>query len=676
MNINVHHGDSREVLKSLPDNSVDSCVTDPPYALTSIVKRFGKANSAPAKGSDAYMRASSGFMGQAWDTGETAFDPEFWREVYRVLKPGAHVVAFSGTRTVHRLASAIEDAGFEIRDQLQWLYGSGFPKSHDVSKGIDKAAGAEREVVGSKLDRPGYHLHGHEGGEAFGHGLSSSSYETRLKSSQITAPTTDAAREWEGWGTALKPACEPIVMARKVLDGTVAANVLEHGTGALNIDGCRIQGGGKSSPRGSSKLDTEINPGWARPWMEDRDEVARREAAAMDRLEKLGRWPANVIHDGSDEVVALFPNSDGQQGDVRGSEPSSVTDQIYGKFAGRVPAAARNDSGSAARFFYTAKADSGDRLGSSHPTVKPVDLMQWLVRLVTPKRVMAFVCESCDNPPYDCKTQTDSRARLPDVQQDLQTEGQQSHGEVLRPGLRGDGPASAGESSVRELRGKLQAAQGRAASVLLADVCGEAHGAGAAEAQTKDGARILDAVPARPSDGDEAGLHHGTQAFDGGSFGPQPENDGSRASRKRKEGRQPDQKLGLNDQAGARPASEKAQEPGSQVPPLQGPHPSQQLCEKCGSRLSRVERPGLVLDPFAGSGTTGEAAYREGMRCTLIEREEKFVRDIERRITLLAAGPDERARSSIKAKIDDGRLKVDAGPLFGGEQETVRGVRV
>jgi DNA modification methylase len=149
--ITVTQGDSREVLKGFPDNHFDSVVTDPPYALVSIVKRFGKAGgSAPAKGNDAYTRASAGFMGQQWDTGETAFDPAFWAEVLRVLKPGGHIAAFSGTRTYHRMAVAIEDAGFEIRDQLAWTYGSGFPKSHDVSKGIDKRNGDARPVVGSK----------------------------------------------------------------------------------------------------------------------------------------------------------------------------------------------------------------------------------------------------------------------------------------------------------------------------------------------------------------------------------------------------------------------------------------------------------------------------------------------------------------------------------------------
>lgn len=142
--VTILQGDSRELLKALEPCSIDSCVTDPPYALVSITKRFGKDGSAPAKGDGAtgvYKRASSGFMGQKWDTGETAFDPEFWREVYRVMKPGAHLVAFSGTRTYHRIACAIEDAGFEVRDMLAWLYGSGFPKSHDIAKQIDKQGG-------------------------------------------------------------------------------------------------------------------------------------------------------------------------------------------------------------------------------------------------------------------------------------------------------------------------------------------------------------------------------------------------------------------------------------------------------------------------------------------------------------------------------------------------------
>src|SRR6185312_6899295 len=233
----LFHEDCRDAIKSIANNSLDSCVTDPPYALVSIVKRFGSPDAAPAKGNDAYMRASAGFMGKTWDTGETAMDPEFWSEVLRVLKPGAHLAAFGATRGYHRMACAIEDAGFEIRDTLMWVYGTGFPKSHDVSKGIDKAAGVEREVVGvnpnavGRLDNRGKAA-GFEG--SYGE-------QAVPRVSIITAPATDAARQWEGWGTALKPAWEPICLARKPLsEKTVAANVLRWGTGAINVDGCRV----------------------------------------------------------------------------------------------------------------------------------------------------------------------------------------------------------------------------------------------------------------------------------------------------------------------------------------------------------------------------------------------------------------------------------------------------
>lgn len=306
-------GDCLEMLLKLPDNSIDSVVTDPPYHLTSIVKRFGGSNATPAKGNDAYMRASRGFMNQQWDGGDIAFRQELWEHVLRVLKPGGHLVAFSGTRTYHRMTCAIEDAGFEIRDQIGWCFGSGFPKSHNAGN---------------------------------------------------------------GWGTALKPAWEPICLARKSLIGTVAENVEKHGTGAVNIDGCRIVGGPSSGgTKSSTYLGLMNDDGW-----QPKDRV-------IDRSMKAGRWPANLIHDGSEEVLAAFPQSDGQQGDVRGTEPSRTGGDgtnCYGEY-GRIASAARNDSGSAARFFYSAKADAEDRLGSKHPTVKPLDLMQWLVRLVTPK---------------------------------------------------------------------------------------------------------------------------------------------------------------------------------------------------------------------------------------------------------------------------------------------------
>lgn len=372
MSVTVIHADSREALRLMAEASVDSVVCDPPYALVSIVKRYGSATSAPVRVDDesasnnlkaAYARQARGFMGKTWDTGETAFDPAFWVEVLRVLKPGGHLIAFGGTRTYHRLVCAIEDAGFEIRDQLAWLFGSGFPKSHDVSKGIDKAAGAEREVIRerytAKRIKPGATVV-REG--AYGK-------QDVTFTATDTAPATEEAAQWQGWGTALKPAHEPICLARKPLSGTVAANVLKHGTGALNIDASRIEGAKPDTTRGAGGQNGRYGPIGAQGRIDD---------------DGKGRWPANVIHDGSEEVLRHFPESDGQQGDVKGTEPSSLTNNCYGQFNGRPATQARGDAGSAARFFYTAKADADDRLGSKHPTVKPVDLMAYLVRLVTP----------------------------------------------------------------------------------------------------------------------------------------------------------------------------------------------------------------------------------------------------------------------------------------------------
>lgn len=369
--VTVHHGDSRDVLKTLADASVDSVVCDPPYALVSIGKRFGAENAAPAKSgkSGAYARASAGFMGQKWDTGETAFDPAFWVEVLRVLKPGGHLIAFSGTRTYHRLACAIEDAGFEMRDMIAWLYGSGFPKSHDVSKGIDRAAGAVREVLsqGKVVKRMIPGADQNQGGWEKNDG--------REFVPTVTAAATPEAATWEGWGTALKPALEPIVLARKPLAGTVAANVLAHGTGALNIDASRVgtgEGGQREGEASAARRYTDEGVTNFAPTPGPRGGDAK------------GRWPANVVHDGSAEVVDTFPESAGQQGVVTGKEPSSPFANVYGDMPNRGGAAIpRGDSGSAARFFYSAKADAADRCGSKHPTVKPTDLMAYLCRLVT-----------------------------------------------------------------------------------------------------------------------------------------------------------------------------------------------------------------------------------------------------------------------------------------------------
>lgn len=351
MNFTLHHGDSRDVIKTIADCSIDSVVTDPPYALVSIVKRLGKDGAAPVVvpegGSGAYARASRGFMGKQWDTGETAFAVEFWAEVLRVLKPGGHVVSFSGTRTYHRMTCAIEDAGFEIRDQIGWLYGSGFPKSHDVSKGIDRIMGveAEREITHYKKQGPKSMF---DGGKL--------------------RPASLPASLWQGWGTALKPAWEPICLARKPLTGTVAANVLEHGTGAINVDECRVgdDGGTAGAGAGAVVFGNRLNGKFGKP------------------VPGLGRWPANIVHDGSEEVLAGFPQTESGSIAPHHKRTTSKTKNTFGEREAP-PETTNGDSGSAARFFYTAKADAEDRFGSKHPTVKPVDLIQWLVRLVTPK---------------------------------------------------------------------------------------------------------------------------------------------------------------------------------------------------------------------------------------------------------------------------------------------------
>jgi DNA modification methylase len=350
--VTLLRGDCLELLPTLEANSIDSCVTDPPYHLTSIVKRFGSPKAAECQyGTDgAYARASKGFMGKQWDGGDIAFNPLVWRNVFRVLKPGAHLVAFSGTRTYHRMAMAIDAAGFEVRDQLAWVYGSGFPKSHNVGLAIDKLNGAGDR--GKAFNMKG---RGHRAEELDANG-------------REFLPPYEANNEWGGWGTALKPAWEPIVLARKPLsESSIAANVLKHGTGGININDCRIGTlGGTAKGRSDDKCETSSVGGY----------LNSKAGTPID----AGRWPANLIHDGSEEVVRGFPESKaGTDNGERG------TGGIWSASSGVPCGPQHGDSGSAARFFYTAKADSDDRLGSKHPTVKPIDLIQYLVRLITPR---------------------------------------------------------------------------------------------------------------------------------------------------------------------------------------------------------------------------------------------------------------------------------------------------
>jgi site-specific DNA-methyltransferase (adenine-specific) len=346
----LYAGDCVEVMKRLPGSSVDAIVTDPPYGIE--------------------------FMGKGWDGFGTPLGFQTWTEAwaveaFRILKPGGHLLAFAGTRTYHRMASGVEDAGFEIRDCIAWMYGSGFPKSLDVSKAIDKAAGAEREVLETIPDRWA------------GKGtVSYRSDQSPRETADITAPATPEAEAWNGWGTALKPAFEPVVVARRPLIGTVAANVLEHGTGALNIDGCRIGrdpddvSGWASSGSGSSENRAMSGPNFARD----------------PKPDASGRWPANIALDAT--AAAMLDQQSGvaqpkdQRTAIKGGNKGAL-----GAFAGSSPDAVgtwpADAGGGASRFFYTAKASRQDRnvgglADNTHPTVKPTDLMRWLIRLVTP----------------------------------------------------------------------------------------------------------------------------------------------------------------------------------------------------------------------------------------------------------------------------------------------------
>jgi DNA modification methylase len=457
MKFELHHGDCLDVLKTLADCSVDAIVTDPPYGL-------GKEPD-PVKVMAAWILQGyfevdgSGFMGKKWD----AFVPQpiIWKEAFRVLKPGGHLLAFAGTRTQDWMAMSLRFAGFEIRDMIAWVYGSGFPKSLDVSKAIDKGSGENRdrqlkftawmrstgitadqineatqssmashyltdksqpaiatadlfdklrpflpdvpeEIERLVCERTGIEWTAYRQREVVGKGSSAISTRKDLrvdngtvwgaKSSEfnLTAPATEAAKQWEGWGTALKPALEPITLARKPLIGTVAANVLEHGTGGLNIDGCRIEAEEKLSRKACPYSDG-LHEGWDRPWRHDPAAVEaqrKRNEEAGAKADALGRFPANFIHDGSEEVLALFPDSDGS-GSARTLNRGQRDD---GWGMADEPGLLRDaGSGSAARFFYCAKASRDDRdeglptdQHSSHPTVKPTDLMRYLCRLITP----------------------------------------------------------------------------------------------------------------------------------------------------------------------------------------------------------------------------------------------------------------------------------------------------
>ena len=359
-------GDNFTLLRELPDNSVDSVVTDPPYGLK--------------------------FMGKKWDCDVPSV--ELWSEVLRVLKPGGHLLSFGGTRTYHRMVCAIEDAGFEIRDQLQWIFGSGFPKSLDISKAIDRAAGVEREIVGENL----YNARRTNGASKH----RATDVARTIGPTMNTAPATAAAKQWQGFGTALKPANEPIVLARKPLsEKTVAANVLKWGVGGINVDGCRIPAG---SDHATNCNRTDVSGWWA------------SSKGAFVEANPQGRFPSNLL---LDETAAEILD---EQSGISSEKPRMTTSQpnnSIGTFKTKTKTTfVHGGTGGASRFFYVAKTSKRERnaglegmpkiesgigderpsgqsmqrldgreprkIENYHPTVKPIKLMSYLCRLVTP----------------------------------------------------------------------------------------------------------------------------------------------------------------------------------------------------------------------------------------------------------------------------------------------------
>jgi len=352
--ISLYHGDCLEVMRGIPDGSVDSVVVDPPYGIS--------------------------FMSKKWD-----YDVPrvvVWREVLRVLKPGGHMLCACGTRTQHRMVVNIEDAGFEIRDVVSWVFGSGFPKSMSISKAIDKAAGAERDIIGRNPNHRSVSGVGYEGIYSGGN----------TGSRNITASATDAAKQWDGWGTALKPACEFFTLARKPLrEKTIAANVQKWGTGAINIDGCRVETiESLSCGAYSGSMREKEDTAWQNADRKSGKGSGFR-AGIGEYQQPLGRFPANMIHDGSEEVLGLFPETKSGGGDKASKKESpnrSMSGKNYVRQRGKV---STPNSGSAARFFYCAKTSKSDRneglsdgAKNDHPTVKPTALMEYLCRLITP----------------------------------------------------------------------------------------------------------------------------------------------------------------------------------------------------------------------------------------------------------------------------------------------------
>jgi len=641
-------------------------------------------------------------MSADWDTAEDAQGMEAWHrawlaEALRVLLPGGHLIAFSGSRTFHRLYCAAEDSGFEIRDTLAWMYGEAMPHGLDISKAIDKAAGAERKVIAmgdSGKDRNVLNAALHP--DTFGGRYS------------ITEPATEEAKRWDGWDTALKPAWEPILLARAPIPGTIHENVLAHGTGGLNVDGCRI-GTTKDVPASAKKVGrseyTVSLPGAA-------------EGKGFDP--NTGRWPANVIlgHHAGCQEERCHPGCpvgelDRQSGiSVSTGGPGFKDRNVYrasqdGSLSGTPgpgTVLGYGDTGTASRFFYQSKATRAERwffcaqCGDTypgadfryhkehegitvHPTQKPEEVMSWLVKLITPREVVDYVCPSCDG----CGCDAENNKAVSGVRSSVDP-GKADH-EILQRGVSREGATEAADQ-VSAMRGDVQEKEVKTTEVLLPGMCDrgettkatdvrgvrggfrsdEKHGQevlftgvrgqvdGKTEEETGcdcDGQGIPDVVQAGTPDGHQAGIRDGTQDDHGGSLGTPPPVRGGGPSLERDSIGQQDRKSGRDGKTPTRSESAVTCETYS-VSSLRGDDSDLRTCAKCGTTLIKRVQPGIVLDPFMGSGTTGVAATRLDREWVGVEADPTFRKIATARI--------ERAAYELEQERRQGRLPFMEGP--------------
>ncbi len=395
----IHHGESLKILSSLPEDSVDSIVTDPPYGLSAPPDPL-QVMSAWVKGEE-YQHKKRGFMGHKWD----AFvpGPSYWKEALRVLKPGGYGLVFAGSRTQDWMSMSLRFAGFEVVDTIMWVYSQGMPKSLNISKAIDKHLGAKRQVIGRR-QHPTLKSGSIERKDAgHFHGGNSSREEW-----DITAPATEQAMEWDGWGTQLKPSYEPILLVRKPFKGTFAKNVLRHGVGGLHIDACRVPIDTRAD---ASQLRTMNRSARGADINGQQWGFSKSGGDQPPVVRPNGRWPGNLVHDGSDEVLGAFPDAIGQKSDINDTGRERNSTGRFNDMGPPRPHNARHDVDlSAGRFFYCAKPstrerhlgldhpgaqfkhgstlrsiENSDLKGNTHPTLKPIALMEWLVKMITPK---------------------------------------------------------------------------------------------------------------------------------------------------------------------------------------------------------------------------------------------------------------------------------------------------